>query len=156
MTFSTETDACLSQHTVFVLSLIPPILIVTVVILTITVFPPDFWLQEQITSVLPTPRAVRLQKMSERPVLPGDKCSFLCILWGQRLQHVTGREELPKRAGPWLWPWQEGQSSGSQIRNSLGWGRRGRGDAPGWHQTRGGFASLPKEKASLESKHMTV
>lgn len=71
MTFSTETDACFSRHIVFVLSWIPPILIVTVMI-SITAFPPDFWLQEQITSALPTPRAVRLQKMSERPVLPGD------------------------------------------------------------------------------------
>lgn len=83
MTFSTETDACFSRHIVFVLSSIPPILIVIVVIISITVFLPDFWLQEQINSALPTPRAVRLQKMSERPVLPGDKCPFLWILWGQ-------------------------------------------------------------------------
>lgn len=42
MTFSTETDASFGRRTVIVLSSIPPILIVTVVI-SISVFPPDFW-----------------------------------------------------------------------------------------------------------------
>lgn len=117
--------------TVSVLSSIPPIHIVTVVVISITVFPPDFRHLPAPGTQQPCPllglrgfkrhwRNLSLLVTSAPSLgsLEVNVCSTA---------HVRG--ELPMRAGPCLWPWQEAQPVSSQPENCLCWGMRENGNA---------------------------